>query len=219
MKPTPEMLEAYKRMAVSAPDTMKDIIKAHLAANCRKYDEKLFDRCFNHLQETVLEMLGGQEAAEDGKLEGAIHADTVFRICRDYYDDEIWKKEDEEEAKEKAEAEKRAEEIRKKDEERRKKAEAKRKNEVAKKAMKESDMFKDNNKPSTPEPYEYEEKDDDDEDVDEIKNCSSCGLAICAEDIKDGLCPACHALTAVKPAEPVKPKPEQLEMFAMFGGK
>lgn len=153
MKPTPEMLEAYKSMAVSAPDTMKDIIKAHLASNCRKYDEKLFDRCFNHLQETVLEMLGGQEAAEDGKLAGNVHSDIVFRICRDYYDDEIWKKEDEEEAKEKAEAEKRAEERRKKDAERKRKIEDKKKKEMADKAVKGSDMFKDNNKKSsTPEP-------------------------------------------------------------------
>ena len=202
MKPSNEMLEAYKSMMTSAPATMQEIIKAHLVSNCIKYDEKLFDRCFAHLQETVMEMLGGQEAAVDNTLSGAVPADTVFRICRDYYDDEIWKKEDEEAAKEKAEQEKRAEEIRKKDEERRKKAEAKHKNELAKKAMKESDMFKDNNnKPSTPEPYEYEEKDDDDEDV----GNETSETVISAD--------------PVKPAEPVKPKPAQLDMFAMFGGK
>ena len=182
MKPTPEMLEAYKSMAVSAPDTMKDIIKAHLAANCRKYDEKLFDRCFNHLQETVLEMLGGQEAAEDGKLVGNVHADIVFRICRDYYDDEIWKKEDEEEAKEKAEAEKRAEEIRKKDEERKRKEDAKRKKEQEKKALHDSDMFKD----------------------EKTKKCEKCGLEVLSS--IEGLCPACYHASLTKKEDE---KPEQ----------
>ena len=98
MKPSNEMLEAYKSMMASAPATMQEIIKAHLVANCRKYDEKLFDRCFEYMQETVMEMLGGQETAVDNKLEGAIPADIVFRICRDYFNDEIWKKEEEEQA-------------------------------------------------------------------------------------------------------------------------
>lgn len=201
MKQSKEQIEAYRAMAQNAPQSMNDIIKAHLAANCRKYDEKLFDRCFNHLQETVLEMLGGQEAAVDNKLEGAIHADTVFRICRDYYDDEIWKKEDEEEAKEKAEAEKRAEEIRKKDEERKRKEDAKRKKEQEKKALHDSDMFND----------------------EKTKKCEKCGLEVLSS--IEGLCPACYYASLTK-KEDKKPeqstdeaKKSQLDMFAMFGGK
>lgn len=96
MKPTKEQLEAYKKMASSSQGTMCDIIKAHLVENCQKYDEALFDRCIQHLYDTVLEMLGGQEAAVDNKLSGNVPADTCFRICSDYYNDEIWKKEDEE---------------------------------------------------------------------------------------------------------------------------
>ena len=105
MKPTEEQLNAYKQMA-SQSETMKDVIKAHLVEHCQKYDEALFDRCINHLYETVLEMLGGRDAAVDNQLSGHVPAQTVFRICMDYYDDEIWKKEDEEEAREKAEQEK-----------------------------------------------------------------------------------------------------------------
>ena len=55
-------------------------------------------------------MLGGADAAEDvqdenyKKLSGEIPDEVCFRICRDYFNDEIWKAE-EERAKEKTEKE------------------------------------------------------------------------------------------------------------------
>lgn len=114
MKQSKEQIEAYRAMAQSAPQSMNDIIKQHLTENCPKFkdNEDKFDRCIKHLYETVLEMLGGKDAADDeNKLEGTIPADTVFRICRDYFDDEVWKAEDEEEAKKKEEEEKKKAEL------------------------------------------------------------------------------------------------------------
>lgn len=102
MKQSKEQIEAYRAMAQSAPQSMNDIIKQHLTENCPKFkdNEEKFDRCIKHLYETVLEMLGGRDAADDDNtLSRQVPADTVFRICRDYFDDELWKKEEEEKKK------------------------------------------------------------------------------------------------------------------------
>ena len=112
MKQSKEQIEAYRAMAQNAPKSMNDIIKQHLSENCPKFkdNEDKFDRCIKHLYETVLEMLGGRDAADDDNaLSGQVPADTVFRICRDYFDDEVWKAE--EEAKKKEEAEKKKAEL------------------------------------------------------------------------------------------------------------
>lgn len=107
MKPTKEQVEAYKSMAKQSPQTMEGIIKSHLEQNCQKYagNEDKFDRCISHLRDTVLEILGGRNAAKNNRLAGQVPAETCFRICMDYFNDEIWKAEDEEEAKKKAEQE------------------------------------------------------------------------------------------------------------------
>ena len=72
--------------------------------NCQKYagNEDKFDRCISHLRDTVLEILGGRDAAKNNRLSGQVPAETCFRICMDYFNDEVWKAEDEEEAKKKA---------------------------------------------------------------------------------------------------------------------
>lgn len=107
MKPTKEQVEAYKAMIQQAPQTMEDIIKANLESSCQKFkgNEDKFDRCMTHLKDTVLELLGGRDAARDNKLSGQVPAETCFRICQDYFNDEVWKAEDEEETKKKAELE------------------------------------------------------------------------------------------------------------------
>lgn len=46
-------------------------------------------------------MLGGRQAATNGRLSGQVPSDTCFRICMDYFNDEVWKAEDEEEKKKK----------------------------------------------------------------------------------------------------------------------
>lgn len=104
MKPTKEQVEAYKAMAAQAPQAMKDVIKNHLELNCLKFkgNEDKLDRCIKHLYETVCEMLGGRKASTNGRLSGQVPSDTCFRICMDYFNDEVWKAEDEEEKKKKA---------------------------------------------------------------------------------------------------------------------
>lgn len=107
MKPTKEQIEAYNSMAKQSPQTMESIIRANLEESCQKFkgNEDKFDRCIQHLRDTVLEMLGGRNAAKNNQLSGHVPAETCFRICQDYFNDEVWKAEDEEEAKKKSEQE------------------------------------------------------------------------------------------------------------------
>lgn len=113
MKQTKEQIEAYKAMSQAAQPAMEECVRKHLEEHCLKYkgNEDKFDRCIKHLYETVLEMLGGEDAAVDNQLSGQVPAQTCFKICTDYFDDEIWKLEDEEAAKERAEAERRKNEL------------------------------------------------------------------------------------------------------------
>lgn len=102
LKPKKEAVDQYRQMAQDIPENVMDIIREHLRENCPKFDEAHFDGCMEYLQETFLEMLGGRESARKGKLSGAVHADVVFKICRDYFDDELWKAEQESDKERKA---------------------------------------------------------------------------------------------------------------------
>ncbi len=95
MKPSKEKIEAYKMMAKQSPDTMESQIKAHLIENCFKYDESKFEGCMKYLVSCAKELLDGKN--------GDLADDVCYRICRDYFNDEVWRKEDEEEAKKKEE--------------------------------------------------------------------------------------------------------------------
>ena len=99
MKPSKEKIEAYKMMAKQSPDTMESKIKAHLIENCFKYDESKFERCMKYLVSCARELLDGKN--------GDLADDVCYRICRDYFNDEVWRKEDEDEAKKKEEKAKR----------------------------------------------------------------------------------------------------------------
>ena len=92
MKPTNEQLEAYKAMAAASPDSMKAKIEANLRATCDKFagHEDRLEDCMKYLTECAKEILNGKN--------GEVDDDTCYRICRDYFNDEIWAKEDEEEA-------------------------------------------------------------------------------------------------------------------------
>ena len=112
-----EQIAAYREMAKNASEnSMESRIRANLEATCDKFtgNEDKFDRCMAFLNKVCMEMLGGADAAEDvqdenyKKLSGEIPDEVCFRICRDYFNDEIWKAEDEEEARKKAEDEERA---------------------------------------------------------------------------------------------------------------
>ena len=112
-----EQIVEYREMAKNASEnSMEAQIKANLESTCDKFkgNEDKFDRCMAFLNNVCMEMLGGPDAAEDvqdekyKKLSGEIPDEVCFRICRDYFNDEIWKAEDEEEARKKAEEAERA---------------------------------------------------------------------------------------------------------------
>ena len=127
-----EQIAAYREMAKNASEnSMEAQIRANLESTCDKFagNEDKFDRCMVFLKKVCLEMLGGEDAAEGDenrnckKLSGEIPDEVCFRICRDYFNDEIWKAEDEENERNKAEEEERAKE--KEKDEKEKKAPAK----------------------------------------------------------------------------------------------
>ena len=114
-----EQIAAYREMAKNASEnSMEAQIRANLESTCDKFagNEDKFDRCMEFLKKVCLEMLGGEDAAEGDenrnckKLSGEIPDEVCFRICRDYFNDEIWKAEDEENERKKAEEEERAKE-------------------------------------------------------------------------------------------------------------
>lgn len=112
-----EQIAAYREMAKNAGEnSMEAQIRANLESTCDKFagNEDKFDRCMAFFKNVCMEMLGGEDAAEGDEnrsyktLSGEIPDEVCFRICRDYFNDEIWKAEDE--ARKKAEEERRAKE-------------------------------------------------------------------------------------------------------------
>ena len=101
MKPNKEQMEAYKAMAKDSPESMKAMIEANLKATCDKFagHEDRLDDCIEYLNDCAREILGNKN--------GDVPDEVCYRICRDYFNDEVWKAEDEEEAKKKAEKAKR----------------------------------------------------------------------------------------------------------------
>ena len=98
-----EQISAYREMAKNAGEnSMEAQIRANLEATCDKFagNEDKFDRCMAFLVNCAKEILEGKN--------GEIPDEVCFRICRDYFNDEIWKAEDEEEARKKAEEAERA---------------------------------------------------------------------------------------------------------------
>lgn len=96
-------IDAYKAMAKDSEcPSMETQIRENLERTCDKFagNEDKFERCLSYLEECASEILEGKN--------GDVPDEVCFRICRDYFNDEIWKKEDEEEARKKAEAEERA---------------------------------------------------------------------------------------------------------------
>lgn len=96
-------IEAYKAMAKDSEcPSMETQIHENLERTCDKFagNEDKFERCLSYLEECASEILEGKN--------GDVPDEVCFRICRDYFNDEIWKVEDEEAAQAKAEAEERA---------------------------------------------------------------------------------------------------------------
>ena len=97
-----EQIAAYREMAKNAGEnSMEAQIRANLESTCDKFagNEDKFDRCMAFLVKCANEILEGKN--------GEIPDEVCFRICRDYFNEEIWKAEDEEEDRKKDEEEER----------------------------------------------------------------------------------------------------------------
>ena len=102
---TKEQIAAYREMAKNASEnSMEAQIRANLESTCDKFagNEDKFDRCMDFLVQVAKEILEGKN--------GEIPDEVCYRICRDYFNDEIWKAEDEENERKKAEEEERTKE-------------------------------------------------------------------------------------------------------------
>ena len=110
-KPTKEMLKEYEAIAKKSNRDMKGCIKAHLFANCPKFagHEDKFDECIEYVTECAKEILKNRP--------GDVADDACYKMARDFFNDELWDKdekktakkaEEEQRAKEKAEKEKKA---------------------------------------------------------------------------------------------------------------
>ena len=115
-----EQIAEYREMAKNASEnSMEAQIMANLESTCDKFkgNEDKFDRCMAFLVKCANEILEGEN--------GDIPDEVCFRICRDYFNDEIWKAEDEEDARKKAEDEERAKEKTEKESKKNKKTDKK----------------------------------------------------------------------------------------------
>lgn len=84
MKPNKDQIEAYKEMAKTSPDSMKAKIDANLKATCDKYagHEDKLDDCIAYLTDCAREILDSKS--------GDVPDEVCYRICRDYFNDELW---------------------------------------------------------------------------------------------------------------------------------
>jgi pyruvate/2-oxoglutarate dehydrogenase complex dihydrolipoamide acyltransferase (E2) component len=154
-----EQLAAYKEMAKNASaNGMEAQIRENLERTCDKFagNEDKFERCISYLEDCASQILDGKS--------GDVPDEVCFRICRDYFNDEIWKVEDEEAAQAKAEAEERA-----------------RRAEEEKKAKKKANKKAKKSKPRKAKPEE-----------EKASKCARCRTEVL--ELEKGLCPACHAL-------------------------
>lgn len=134
MKLSKERLEAY---ASKIGQTPSEAINEYLSVNCESYkgNEDKLPRAISHLQAVVREL---PNANKNGMA--TVPDIVVFLICQDYFNEEMWKAEDEEAAKAKKEAEERAAKAKAEKEAKTKKAEDKKKAEEEKQKAKDSQL-------------------------------------------------------------------------------
>ena len=201
-------IEAYKAMAKDSEcPSMETQIRKNLERTCDKFagNEDKFERCISYLEECAREILEGKN--------GDVPDEVCFRICRDYFNDEIWKKEDEEEAREKAEAEERA----------RLAAEKKANAGKGKKAKNKAEKAKtETPAPRADEPVEPAPENAEPE-KEKFPICRVCGKEF-INLFKDGMCVDCYEKkpmdaekSAPAPTAKTQPEPGQLDFFDMLG--
>ncbi len=93
MKPTKEMLKEYAAIAKKSSRNMKGCIKAHLVANCPKFagHEDKFDECIEYVTECAKEILKNRP--------GDVADDACYKMARDFFNDELWDKDEKKTAK------------------------------------------------------------------------------------------------------------------------
>ncbi len=95
MKPNQDYIKMYRQAEKANDGFLKTEIMKHLAASCPKFVPERIDACIEHIKVYVCEMLGGRKAAKSvngvDTLSGAVSSDTVFRMARDYFNDELWR--------------------------------------------------------------------------------------------------------------------------------
>lgn len=224
MKPTKEQIEAYKEMAKTSPDSMKAMIEANLKETCDKFagHEDRLDDCIEYLTECAREILG--------RKSGEVSNETCFRICRDYFNDEVWKAEDEEKAAKERARKEAAEKAKKKAE----KTAPKNKKAPKKSASKSKKVTQD---------FEKEQLDKERERLEQLRvkhglkaaeppkkepeakkfpTCRVCGREV-VNVYKEGMCLDCYYKRPMRaektPARTAQIQPEQgqLDLFASLG--
>lgn len=133
MKLSKERLEAYASKIGQTPEQQ---INEYLSVNCESYkgNEDKLQRCITHLNSVV------REISKTGNGMTAVPDMVVFIICQDYFNEKLWKAEDEKAAKAKKEAEERAAKAKAEKEAKAKKAEDKKKAEEEKQKAKDSQL-------------------------------------------------------------------------------
>lgn len=98
-KPNDKLLETYRKMAKDSSRDMEKCIRRHLEENCPKFkgNEERFEDCIKYVEDCAREILGSRHC-------GDVADDACYRMARDYFDDELWKEEEEAKAKHAAEA-------------------------------------------------------------------------------------------------------------------
>jgi hypothetical protein len=92
------MLKEYAAIAKKSNRDMKGCIKAHLIANCPKFagHEDKFDECIEYVTECAREILKNRP--------GDVADDACYKMARDFFNDELWDKDEEKPAKKAAQA-------------------------------------------------------------------------------------------------------------------
>ena len=98
MRPTKEMLAEYKAIAKASDRTMESSIRAHLVENCPKFKghEDKFKECIAYVTECAREILNGKN--------GEVADDACYKMARDFFNDELWDKDEKKTAKKAAQA-------------------------------------------------------------------------------------------------------------------
>lgn len=204
-----ETIEAYKAMAKDSEcPSMETQIRENLERTCDKFagNEDKFERCLSYLKECAKEILEGKN--------GDVPDEVCYRICRDYFNDEIWKQEDAEKAERdaKTKAKKKAAEAKKKASEEKKAAAEARKAEIARKKAEALAKKKAEEEAKKAEPEK-----------EKFPTCRVCGKEF-INLYKDGMCADCYEKKTMQAeksdtahAAKIQPEPGQLDFFAAMG--